>query len=756
MFPATLTRDHGHIRRILIVALATLMLFATLATLPNGIPAADAAEDKAVNYIIVFDNGTTIRGESASGSWDVEVPGTGMAVHMSCSDTFGNVLGGNETYEFWGWSDAWSGYSVSPAHAGGTGHPNPDDDSNWRIADYAFWRPDSSGGKCGNQNLRTPSIDIEKATNGFDADDPTGPQVVVGSTVTWTYVVTNTGNVPLSSVVVSDNVINDATISGPVGDVGADGILGLDEIWTYTATGIAIEGQYANNGSVEGYSGDTKVIDDDDSHYYGVPAPTLTLIKNVINTGGGTADASEWTLIAAPTDNGGFFGHGGPATGTVATLGPNPVIAGVEYTLSESGGPSRYIAGQWSCEISSPLLQDEIASSAISVTTGNKITLENGETGVCTIKNTYNPPPPPRLAKLTVVKNTIGADGEFWFLTGSGLSDFSIATSSNTGSQSFILNAGTYTVAEDLSKLAEFWSFEGPVVCTGATESSFTGASATVQLDPGDSATCTFTNKYTPPVPAIEIEKATNGWDADLPTDPDVPTITAGFPVTWTYVVTNVGDVDLTNVTVTDNKEDFICTIDLLKVGESEECTKEGVAGVVDYGNVGTAVGFYGETQVTDEDLSHYKGEFVAGTAQLGDTVWLDANNNGKQDNGEVGYNGAKVILTDANGNVVGTLTTATGAWVGFYKFLELDAGVYTATLDLSTIGDYGVTTAKSFKVTLAEGDDYVDADFGLYKAEELPETGTDSEALVLLALGLLMMGGLAVLATSKRRSEES
>jgi len=35
------------------------------------------------------------------------------------------------------------------------------------------------------------SIDIEKATNGEDADNPTGPLIPVGDTVTWTYVVTN-------------------------------------------------------------------------------------------------------------------------------------------------------------------------------------------------------------------------------------------------------------------------------------------------------------------------------------------------------------------------------------------------------------------------------------------------------------------------------------------------------------------------------------------------------------------------------------
>src|SRR4029079_2010997 len=42
-----------------------------------------------------------------------------------------------------------------------------------------------------------PAIKIVKLTNGTDNDSPTGPHVPVGSTVTWTYQVTNPGNVPL-------------------------------------------------------------------------------------------------------------------------------------------------------------------------------------------------------------------------------------------------------------------------------------------------------------------------------------------------------------------------------------------------------------------------------------------------------------------------------------------------------------------------------------------------------------------------------
>ncbi len=48
-----------------------------------------------------------------------------------------------------------------------------------------------------------PGIDIEKATNGVDADDGFGPIIPLDDPVIWTYVVTNTGNTTLDDVSVS-------------------------------------------------------------------------------------------------------------------------------------------------------------------------------------------------------------------------------------------------------------------------------------------------------------------------------------------------------------------------------------------------------------------------------------------------------------------------------------------------------------------------------------------------------------------------
>ncbi len=132
------------------------------------------------------------------------------------------------------------------------------------------------------------------------------------------------------------------------------------------------------------------------------------------------------------------------------------------------------------------------------------------------------------------------------------------------------------------------------------------------------------------PRPSIDIEKLTNGAQADLPTDADVPRIAAGQPVTWTYIVTNTGAEQLQNVTVTDDRGVPVsCPKATLDAGETMECTGSGVA--VDlvgrelgyqpvpglcgkrenqplYANVGSveAVGTVSELTVTDSDPSHY------------------------------------------------------------------------------------------------------------------------------------------------------
>ena len=132
-----------------------------------------------------------------------------------------------------------------------------------------------------------PAISIVKLTNGTD---DLCPVVTVGSTVTWTYNITNTGNVGLTNIIVSDdngtpgNTADDffanPVLAGAynIGDVNTDNVLDLTETWQFTATGIAQEGHYDNIATVTGdftddFQNSTTVDASENDCYLGVEGP---------------------------------------------------------------------------------------------------------------------------------------------------------------------------------------------------------------------------------------------------------------------------------------------------------------------------------------------------------------------------------------------------------------------------------------------------------------------------------------------------
>jgi hypothetical protein len=115
-----------------------------------------------------------------------------------------------------------------------------------------------------------PKVQIEKSTNGEDADNPPGPGILVGSTVTWRYIVTNTGTIAMTGVAVVDD-------KGVVVNCGGVTTLAVGQVLTCTGTGVATLGQYSNVGKVTASSASGAVDDSDPSHYMGVtstPPPT--------------------------------------------------------------------------------------------------------------------------------------------------------------------------------------------------------------------------------------------------------------------------------------------------------------------------------------------------------------------------------------------------------------------------------------------------------------------------------------------------
>jgi hypothetical protein len=216
-------------------------------------------------------------------------------------------------------------------------------------------------------------------------------------------------------------------------------------------------------------------------------APSLTLVKQVVSDNGGTATASQWTLIA----NGGptpISGAGGVSSGATFRAGT--------YTLSETGTVYGYANGTtYSC-----------VKNGASAVSGNSIALAVGDTATCTIINNDIG------GTIIIIKNAKPANGSFSFtangpnsytntfaLTGSTASDGNKKTLSG-------LYIGNYTVQESMQL---GWLLTGiggstdpntPLACTVNTGGTSTGTgslttrTATINLKNGDTVTCVFEN----------------------------------------------------------------------------------------------------------------------------------------------------------------------------------------------------------------------------------------------------------------------
>jgi hypothetical protein len=287
-------------------------------------------------------------------------------------------------------------------------------------------------------------------------------------------------------------------------------------------------------------------------------APTLTLVKTVINNSGGNLQVGDFPL----------FIDGNSATSGVAYA----VQANVQHTASETQ-QSGYTASAWSGDCAA----------------NGTITLLPGESKTCTITNNDQP------AYLTVIKHVVNDDGWSYVagdftMTINGITvpagaSFAGAESPGVTRQVY---PGSYNVTES-----------GPVPYAASYSADCTGSIAL-----GESKSCTVTNDDLKI--SIDIEKWTNGQDADAPIGPYVH---KGDPVNWTYKVINTGDVTLSNVTVTDSKGATVsCPKTTLLSGELMTCTASGTAIEGQYVNQGTAEGYYEGIKASDVDLSHYFG----------------------------------------------------------------------------------------------------------------------------------------------------
>jgi hypothetical protein len=436
-----------------------------------------------------------------------------------------------------------------------------------------------------------PHIAIEKRTNGQPADTPPGPYIEYEGDVDWTYAVTNTGNVTLTDVTVTDDQGVSVTCPGTR--------LGIGEGMTCTASGTAMAGQYTNVATATGTPPlGPDVGSSDASHYYG-SLPGITLEKQ---TNGHDADTGTGPYLLA----------GQPVTWTYAVINTGNVpLTGVAVTDDRGFGAS--------CPQTELAVDEGIICQATGTVAAGQYANLGSVTGTPPVGPSVEASDPSHYfgsnPGITLEKYTNGQDSDVapgpTILVGEPITwTYLVSNSGNVPLSSIVVSDDQgVTVGCPATELAVAAS----MICTatGLAETGVqTNTGTATGTPPGDLAPVSVSDPshYFGADPAIDLEKQTNGQNADAPTGPTVP---VGMTVAWDYIVTNRGNVPLSNLSVVDDQGVTVsCPRDSLDVDEAVTCTATGVAVTGQYGNLGTATGTPpdGLADVSDSDPSHYLG----------------------------------------------------------------------------------------------------------------------------------------------------
>ena len=185
-------------------------------------------------------------------------------------------------------SDLPQGYEFTQADAGSDDAKDSDADPSNGMTQTVILKPGEHNPTldAGIIEPANPGIDIEKFVNGIDVTDINNlPEIAAGADITFTYEVTNTGNVAFSAdqVVVTDDhgtpddQSDDFTPTLDLSsDVGGDGILSAGETWTYTSETFVAENlttttsakdlqfTFTGNSYTDGYDGNIRTFTSDD------------------------------------------------------------------------------------------------------------------------------------------------------------------------------------------------------------------------------------------------------------------------------------------------------------------------------------------------------------------------------------------------------------------------------------------------------------------------------------------------------------
>ena len=364
-------------------------------------------------------------------------------------------------------------------------------------------------------NVIRPGIQIVKTAS---------PTVInPGDTVTYTYAVSNTGDDPLTGISVSDDACAPLTFTG--GDANSNGILDLGETWTYTCT-TTLTQDTPNTAIATGTDSLGSPVSDQDSAFVDVVIAGIQVDKTASDTIIYAGDTVTYTYVVSNT------GSDPLDTVVVTDTWCSPVI----YQSGDTNSNNRLDIGEaWSYQCVTPVNVDTVNT----VTASGLDPLDQPVTdqGAASVDVIY-----PAINVAKSADQTVVLSGTLvvytYTVTNPGDDALSTVTVTDTACSPLSLNSGD-TNSNSLLDPGETWTY----TCSAAISSDTTNiatASGTDSL--GNPVSDNDSALVDVVVPSVRIDKSA-----------DRPQILSGETVQYSFLVSNDGDVPLTEVSIADN-----------------------------------------------------------------------------------------------------------------------------------------------------------------------------------------------------------
>ncbi len=599
------------------------------------------------------------------------------------------------------------------------------------------------------------------------ATDPAGPwasnqDVAASASVYYRFTVENLGDINLTGIQIVDDQLT--TTSCSFTDPLVPGDYSTCIVGPITAEAAA--GKYTNTASAQGSyttGGPTQTVNSNDSSasYYIYPDLTASITDNVngnvyegnsfnwntLISNSGSVEATftdGQTIFSQTLPTGPTYGVPTPGTSSGITNSGNISCSIVSNTLlcKVVGDPVTIgVDGYFNIVLNVTPNSTASLSSTVTVDPNGNITESNEnnntsidivnvltdpsitptvitetptETATATATNTATPTETPTATATETSTPTATSTDTPTPTATDTVTPTSTSTDTPTPTETATATA-TETATETLTPTGT--STDTPTPTATETETptptETSTATATETPTPTETATATATSTSTSTPTATPVVIGIAGMSLEKSANP-LTYSASDQVISYTYLLTNTGDIPLTNIVIHDDKASVTCPQYSLAVEESMYCSASYTISAADLlaGSVTNTVEVTSdEIWVPLTDSATVTSVDPALTGTITGVLFTDANLDGSHQSGETLVNSAVIVeLLDSHGAVVST-TTMSG---GTYSFNNVPPADYTVRLKSVPAG-YLATSPQTVAVNVV-ADGTAHADYGLTK----------------------------------------